>query len=172
MKLRKYILADFHIRQIIRLHHFNLRSEGAQRFQRMAGDEICQHAAQQRHEGRNAPAREAKGFLRAVHDNRELVIQVDIFGIKRFSRGTRTGTRFSFFIQLSGAGFAACIVTAISGNPASDHIHIMFSGIDNQAIHHHAGYTKKNRRHQRDAPLQRYFLHFRSSITYPSPMRL
>ena len=134
LKFRQHVFIDFHIRQVVRLHIFNLRRKAPQGFQRMTADEIRKHTAKQGNSQCDIPVRRTERFLGAVYNNGKLFVHILTCGVKGIGQP---------FINVAEGGHI---------NP--DGIHIVLAGIANQAIHQYAGYTNQTRGDESDSPLQ------------------
>ena len=74
LKLRKHIFIDLHIRQIVHLHHFHLRSKAAQGLEGTSTDKVGKNAAEQRYRSRDIPVGRAKAPLRPIDDDGQLIV--------------------------------------------------------------------------------------------------
>ena len=82
LELGQHVFADFHFRQVVRLHLLDLHGKIPQRTQRPTAHEICKHATQQRNRHGNQPVRGAKRLLRIAYDDRNVLIGTNAFGVE------------------------------------------------------------------------------------------
>ena len=82
-ELRQDVLVDLHVRQIVHLHLLHLRGKAVQGLERMAADEVREHAAEKRHRRRDVPVGHAEIVLRPVNDDGELIVHPHGVGVKK-----------------------------------------------------------------------------------------
>ena len=73
-ELRQRVLIDPHIRQIVHLHLFHLRSKAAQGLESASTDEVGKNAAEQCYRSRDVPVGGTEAPLRPNNDDGQLLV--------------------------------------------------------------------------------------------------